>query len=170
MNATFLLRLKAFLFDYIIILCYLIILFFINIFLFPSLQEFFTGSIIVAQLTGFIMVTLPVSIYFIITDSSIVGQSFGKRRTGIRIINKNGAPLSIIHVTFRTILKFLPWELSHFLVYRLIYLGESQVPTRYYIIGGIIYGLIFTYIFTAIFTKKKQALYDIIAKTEVIKE
>src|SRR3954447_26434736 len=122
MYASFLLRFKAFMIDYILILVYLVVLFIINVFLFPSLQEFFNGSLIVAQFTGFLMVTFPVSLYFIISDSKIGGQSFGKRKTGIRVVGKNGEALSLMHITFRTILKFLPWELSHFLVYRLMYI------------------------------------------------
>lgn len=168
-NASFLLRCKAFLIDYLFILIYLVVLFIFNVFLFPSLQDFFNGSLIVAQFTGFLMVTFPISLYFIISDSKMGGQSFGKRKTGIRVVGKNGDTLSILHATFRTILKFLPWELSHFLVYRLIYIGDGEVPIIYYLIGGLIYALMFAYILTAIFTKKKQSLYDLLAKTQVVK-
>ncbi len=169
LNASFLLRYKAFMIDYIFILFYLVVLFILNVFLFPSLQEFFNGSLVVAQFTGFLMVTFPVSLYFIISDSKIGGQSFGKRKTGIRVVGKNGEAISLPHATFRTILKFTPWELSHFLVYRLIYIGDGEIPFTYYLIGGLIYALIFAYILTAIFTKKKQSLYDLLAKTHVIK-
>lgn len=169
MHATFLLRFKAFMLDYMLILGYLIILFIVNVFIFPSLQEFFKGSLIVAQFTGFLMVTLPVSLYFIISDSVLCGQSFGKKKIGIRVLGENGATLSIFQLTFRTVLKFIPWELSHFLVYRLVNIGDGVVPIRYYFIGGLIYALMFSYILTAIFTKKKQALYDMFAKTQVVK-
>ncbi|MEK3796826.1 RDD family protein [Peribacillus sp. FSL H8-0477] len=169
MNASFLLRCKAFLIDYLFILIYLVVLFIFNVFLFPSLQDFFNGSLIVAQFTGFLMVTFPISLYFIISDSKMGGQSFVKRKTSIRVVGKNGDTLSILHATFRTLLKFLPWELSHFLVYRLIYIGDGEVPIIYYLIGGLIYALMFAYILTAIFTKKKQSLYDLLAKTEVVK-
>lgn len=169
-HASFLLRCKAFLIDYLFILIYLVVLFIFNVFLFPSLQDFFNGSLIVAQFTGFLMVTFPISLYFIISDSKMWGQSFGKRKTGIRVVGKNGDTLSLLHATFRTILKFLPWELSHFLVYRLIYIGDGEVPIIYYLIGGLIYALMFAYILTAIFTKQKQSLYDLLAKTQVVKE
>lgn len=168
-NATFLLRFKAFIIDYIIIFVYLVILFILSVFLFPSLQKIFSGSLIVAQFTGFLLVTFPVSLYFIISDSVIGGQSIGKRKMGIRVVNEKGTALSVLHITLRTILKFLPWELSHYLIYRLGYIGDKEVPLDYYIMGGIIYVLIITYILTAIFTKKKQSLYDIISKTQVIK-
>ncbi|WP_338472868.1 RDD family protein [Niallia sp. XMNu-256] len=169
MNASFLLRFKAFIIDYILILVYLTGLFVISVFLFPSIQRFFTGSLIVAQFTGFLLVTFPVSLYFIISDSYVGEQSFGKRKANIRVVGTNGEPLSMVHLTFRTILKFLPWELSHFLVYRLIYIGDGGVPFSHYLLGVLIYGLIFTYILTAIFTKKKQSFYDIVAKTHVVK-
>lgn len=169
MNASFLLRFKAFMIDYIFILIYLFGVFIFSVFLFPSIQGFFTGSLIVAQFTGFLLVTFPVSLYFIICDSNIGKQSFGKRKAGIRVVGTNREALSMLHVTFRTILKFLPWELSHFLVYRLIYIGDGKVPISLSLLGGLIYALMFAYILTAIFTKKKQSLYDKLAKTHVIK-
>lgn len=168
MNAAFLLRFKAFMIDYLLILVYLAVLFVLNVFLFPSLQEWFKGSPSEAQFAGFLMVTLPISLYFIISDSVIGGQSFGKKKMGIQVADENGSALSVPHTMFRTILKFLPWELSHYLVYRLMYIGDGEVPLFYYMIGGLIYTLMFIYILTAVFTKKKQSLYDILAKTQVV--
>lgn len=55
------------------------------------------------------------------------------------------------------------------LAYRLVFIGDEAVPLSYSLIGEVIYSLIFVYILTAIFTKKKQSLYDIIAKTYVEK-
>lgn len=75
----------------------------------------------------------------------------------------------IDHAILRTMLKFLPWELSHFLMYRLVNIGDQDVPVLYYAIGALIYGLIFAYILTAIFTKNKQSLYDLLAGTYVVK-
>ncbi|WP_099157538.1 RDD family protein [Virgibacillus ndiopensis] len=169
MSATFMIRFKAFLIDYLLILTYLAMIFAIGAFLFPSIQELFNGSLIKAQLVGFLMVTFPISIYFVISDSVIGGQSFGKKKMGIRVVNENGTGLTVRHAIFRTIFKFLPWELSHYLVYRLVDIGEGEVPIYYFIIGGLIYVSIFTYMLTAIFTKKKQSLYDIVAGTQVVK-
>lgn len=169
MNATFLMRFKAFMLDYVLIFAYLIVLVIMNLFLFPSLQSFFSESLVEAQLTGFLMVTLPISLYFIISDSRILGQSFGKRIMGIKVVNEKEEILPIVHSIWRTILKFLPWELSHYLTYRLIFLGEAEVPFNYYVIGGFIYVLMFAYILTSIFSKEKKSLYDMLAKTHVVK-
>lgn len=168
MNAPFKLRLHAFLFDYLLILAYLTLLIIVNTILFPSLQTLFAGSLITAQLTGFLMVTLPVSLYFIISDSRLVGQSFGKKKVGIQVINKYGQQLSIRHSIIRVALKFLPWEMAHFLVYRLANLGEESIPLYLIMISTLTYGLIFAYLLTAIFTKRKQALYDMVCGTRVL--
>jgi len=167
-SAGVVLRLKAFMVDYIFIFMYLVLLF-VNVLLFPSLQNFFNSSLAVAQFAGFLMVTLPVSLYFIASDSALFGQSFGKRKMGIQVVDRKGEPLSIWRSVFRTFLKFLPWELSHYLVYRLVYLGEEPVPLSYSIIGGLIYALMLAYVLTALFTKKKRSLYDLAAATAVVK-
>nr|WP_245402415.1 RDD family protein [Psychrobacillus psychrodurans] len=162
-------RFKAFMLDYLLIFAYLVVLAIFNILIFPSVQSLFNGSLVLAQFTGFLMVTLPVSLYFIISDSVIGRQTFGKRRMGIKVVNERNETLPILDAILRTILKFLPWELSHYLVYRLVYLGDGEVPLNYYIVGGIIYALMFAYILTALFTKRKRSLYDIVVKTQVIK-
>lgn len=166
-NASFLLRCKAFLIDYIWIAAYLMLLVVVSVLLLPSLQEWFSGSLIVAQLAGFVMVTLPVSVYFIVGDSGR-RQSFGKKKTGIRVIDMSGRHPSVARMIFRTVIKFLPWELSHFLVYRMVSIGDGTVPLRYYVIGGLIYGLIIAYAATAICTRKKRSVYDLIAGTQVV--
>ncbi|SDN84599.1 RDD family protein [Alkalicoccus daliensis] len=167
MNASFILRLKAFFFDYLWILLYLAAVFAGTVFVFPPLQQLFQGSAVTAQLTGILLVTLPVSLYFIIGDSRLIGQSFGKKKVNIQVVDSKGKPLSFAHSAVRVLLKFLPWELSHFLVYRLVYI-EGNVPLHLTILGISIYILIFVYILTALFTRKKQALYDILCKTEVV--
>ncbi|TLS52867.1 RDD family protein [Paenibacillus antri] len=170
MNASFQHRSKAFLLDYVLILAYLVILVLANVIFAPNLQGLFEGSPAVAQLSGFVMVTLPVSLYFIVCDSAFGGRSFGKRKTGIRVVAADGASLSVPRAAFRTMLKFLPWELSHYVVHRLVRLGDEELPLQYAIVGGFVYVLMFSYILTALFTKRKQSLYDILAKTQVVKE
>lgn len=167
MHASFLLRFRAFLYDYIFILLYMGVIFIISTFLFPELQHVFQESLLVAQLIGFFLLTFPVSVYFIICDSRLVGRTFGKKKMGIQVVHQDGQQLSLLHSLVRVILKFLPWELSHYLVYRFVDVGDEGVPFSLLII--IVYALIIVYILTAIFTKKKQSLYDLICKTEVVK-
>ena len=167
MEASFLQRMKAFLIDYLFILCYIAFLLVVSLFLFPPIRQLFLGPQWLAQLGGFLLLTLPVALYFIISDSTIGGQSFGKSKMGIKVVGINGKSVSVIHMIGRTILKLLPWELSHYLVYRLM--NIEDVPLHDYVIGSLIYMLVFGNILAATFTKKKQSLYDIILQTRVIK-
>lgn len=169
MSASIVLRFKAFLFDYIFIFIYLLLLFLASAFIFPALQRLFTGSLLVSQLVSFIVVTVPVSLYFIISDSTMVGQSFGKKKVGIKVVTKNGASLSLLQSAYRTVLKFLPWEMGHYVAYRFVLLGDDPIPSQLYVINGIIYSFILAYLITALVTKNKQTLYDLIAKTFVVK-
>ena len=53
------------------------------------------------------MVTLPVSLYFIICDSVIGKQSYGKRKVGIKVVTNQGDSPSVIVSIIRVALKFL---------------------------------------------------------------
>ncbi|WP_142829348.1 RDD family protein [Planococcus soli] len=169
MYAGFLLRLKAFAVDYLLILAYLAVLLIFSVFLMPSLQGWFQQSQVTAQLAGFLLLTLPVSLYFIITDSRVGKQSIGKRKMQIRVVDENNRSISICQSIFRIALKFLPWELSHFMAYRMIYMEDGEVLLVDYFIGGLIYGLILLYVLMVFLTKNNQSFYDYFAKTYVVK-
>lgn len=169
MNVSVIQRFKASLIDYLLIAGYLLSLMVLTVFIFPSLQSFFQGSLEVAQFTGFLMVTLPVTIYFAAFDSLGKGQTFGKRKMKIRVVTLDGQKPGLLRSAIRNLLKFVPWELSHFLVYRLMVLGNDPVPAFYMVVGGFVYVLMFSYLTTAIFSKRKQTLYDWFVKTQVVK-
>ncbi len=57
--------------------------------------------------------SLPVWIYFIVSDASATGATIGKRLLGIRVSRIDGARLSWPQAFLRTTLKLLPWELVH---------------------------------------------------------
>lgn len=169
MYAGLWLRLKAFAVDYLLIFAYLSALLIFSVFLMPSIQEWFQDSRVTAQLAGFLLLTLPVSLYFIIMDSRIGKQSIGKRKMQIRVVDENNRSISIYRSIFRIALKFLPWELSHFMAYRMIFMEDNEVLLVDYFMGGLVYGLIVLYILMVFLKKNKQSLYDYFAKTYVVK-
>ncbi|WJH36107.1 RDD family protein [Paenibacillus sp. CC-CFT747] len=79
MPAGFARRLAAFLYDYAGIVLYLGLLTLISLFVYPDVQKLFSRSPVWSQLSGFLLVTLPVCLYYIISDSRLAGQSFGKK-------------------------------------------------------------------------------------------
>lgn len=69
--APFKKRIYAFSLDYLVIVLYGIFIVGSISFVFsPFITPLFTNSPIIAQLTGFFMITLPVSLYFILCERS----------------------------------------------------------------------------------------------------
>lgn len=161
-------RLKAFTLDYLWIFLYLCLVGLLTMVIAPNLQDYFNGPAGIAQLTGFLLVTLPVSLYFAIGDSFLFKGTYGKRKMKIQVVDGQGQPIGIMRSIVRTILKFLPWELSHFLVYRLVSLGEGEFPLHLMLIGSLVYLLIFVYILSVIFSKENRSLYDRLSGTKVV--
>ncbi|MGH2319478.1 hypothetical protein ACRC6Q_17190 [Planococcus sp. SE5232] len=86
MYAGFWLRLKAFAVDYLLIFGYLLLVMIVSLFLIPSLEELFQASRPIAQLTGFLLVTFPVSLYFILTKNK---QSLYDRLAKSQMVKSN---------------------------------------------------------------------------------
>ncbi|TCZ74704.1 RDD family protein [Paenibacillus albiflavus] len=160
-------RLLAFLWDYILIsvyICFLVIIFIVAR---PLLIPLFTLNPLIAELSGFLLITLPVYLYFAISESTKLQGSWGKRKMGIAVANLNGNPLSLGKSLFRSTLKFIPWELAHFTIWHM------AIPSNYpsyviYTLLALVYGLAFIYLLSPFWSKQRQTLYDRIARTVVI--
>ncbi|ANU18231.1 hypothetical protein BBI11_14815 [Planococcus maritimus] len=163
-------RARAFLWDYLWISLYLVLLALVAVFVVPDIQDLFQGSLAVAQLAGFLLVTVPVSLYFAVFDSKHFNGSFGKVKMKIQVVDSNGKAVNLMRSAVRIALKFTPWELSHFLVYRLVGNGEGNIPAIWMWLGAGIYGLLFLYVLTAVLSKDKRTLYDWLSGTKVIKK
>lgn len=162
-------RLKAFMYDYIIIVMYLVSMGLVIAVAFPRIQRLFIHSILISQLTTFALVTFPVTLYISFFDSKLAKGSFGKRKSGLKVINSRGERASFLHSLTRNLIKFIPWEFGHYTAFKMAHAGENNVPPEDWITGILTYALIFAYILTAIFTKKKQSVYDIAVNTYVIR-
>nr|WP_258048450.1 RDD family protein [Planococcus sp. CP5-4_YE] len=163
-------RLKAFMLDYIGIVLYLLMVAVLTVFIAPEIQNLFQSSLGIAQLTGFLLVTLPISLYFAVFDARHFSGTFGKKKMKLQVVGLEGKGIGIVRSFIRVAFKFLPWELSHFLVYRLVQAEEESIPLSLSITGGSIYGLMILYIATAFFSKQKRTFYDFLSGTKVIKK
>src|SRR5699024_8542939 len=102
----------AFLLDYVVIVIYAIfIVGYISFVVQTYLKTLFSSSPLTAELTGFLMMTLPVSLYFIMCECSKWQGTLGKRKMGIRVVDDLGRRIGIGRSAFRTAIKFLPWEI-----------------------------------------------------------
>lgn len=163
-------RVKAFALDYIIILFYLAVLTLLSLLInwLFGVNEWLFADRVRAQLTGFFLITLPVALYFAFGESSVQQATWGKKRVGLMVTDTNGARISFWRSLARTFLKFIPWELSHTLIWEISFSSQTNSPLINY--GFIlVYALIGLNIASLLITKKHQTLYDLLAKTYITK-
>jgi uncharacterized RDD family membrane protein YckC len=160
-------RTKAFALDYLIIAGYLALVFAMSFRVPPTVtQRLFTNPIS-GQLVGFLLVTLPVTLYFALLESSSWQATWGKRKLGLRLIRTDGARLSFARALGRTLLKFVPWELAHTCVWQLQFQPEGSSPLIYAGLG-LVWLLVGANIASLLRSRTHQTLYDRLASTYVI--
>src|SRR5690625_1948651 len=95
--APFKKRIYAFLLDCLLIAVYGIFVVGTISFVFrPYIEPLFSSSPVTAELTGFFMITLPVSLYFILCECSKWQGTLGKRNMGIRVVEGFGQLIGIV--------------------------------------------------------------------------
>jgi uncharacterized RDD family membrane protein YckC len=162
-------RLAAFALDYILILGYLIGIALISLLVnqvFHVNQLLFADRIR-AQLVAFLLVTLPVTLYFTVSESSVQQATWGKQRLKLKVADVNGNRIGFWRALARTLLKFVPWEISHTLIWQIYF--SPQVESVWISYGfAIVYLLIGLNIVSLVITKTNQTLYDLLTNTYVI--
>lgn len=163
-------RAGAFTLDYVVILFYLTVIILLSLItnsLFSVNQWLFTDRVR-AQLIGFLLVTLPTTLYFVLSESSLQQATWGKQRVGLKVTNYNGSRISLWRSFARTVLKFIPWEVSHTLIWEIYFLPQNNSTLVNY--GFIlVYVVIGLNIASLVMTRKHQTIYDLLAKTYVTK-
>jgi uncharacterized RDD family membrane protein YckC len=162
-------RAAAFALDYLIISGYLIGLALLSLLLNNLLDanQWLFADRIQAQAIAFLLVTLPVTLYFAISESSVKQATWGKQRLKMKVTDHYGNRISIWRAFGRTLLKFIPWELSHTLIWQIYF---SQQPDSVWISYGfvLVYLLIGLNIILLVITRRNQTLYDLLARTYVV--
>lgn len=162
-------RAGAFVLDYMLILGYLIAItllsLLINI-LFNANQWLFAERIR-AQLVAFLLVTFPITLYFAVSESSTRQATWGKGRLGLKVADRDGNRIRFWRAFGRTILKFVPWEISHTLIWQISF--SPQTDSIWINYGFVlVYLLIGLNIISLMMTRTHQTLYDLLTSTYVI--
>lgn len=74
-----------------------------------------------SQVLYFFLLTFVVGVYLYRCESGPHHATWGKRRTGLAVVGVVGAAPSRRRVLVRTVVKLLPWELSHFFVWQMMW-------------------------------------------------
>lgn len=163
-------RLLAFAMDYLILGGYLLLLLWVGVTLIgaiPGFSERVSAQPLLGQLLGFVSLTLPVSLYFALSEASAGQATWGKRRLHLQVSDTAGARLSLPRALLRTALKFVPWELAHTCIWQLT--GAGFDPPPWVMFGFIlVWVLVGANIVSLLLTPRRQALYDLLAGTLVI--
>lgn len=166
--APFKRRIYAFLIDYLIIAGYgTFIVGTISVIFRPFIQPMFSSSAVTAQLTGFFLITLPISLYFVLCESSTWQGTIGKKKMGIQVVNNIGQRMNIWRSITRTAIKLLPWEVAHFAIWRLMLPSNFSEITLLIILSAVNLAIII-FLITPFTNKQRKIVYDWIAKTQVI--
>lgn len=84
------------------------------------------------QLLGVVSLTLPVVSYFAFSEW-LAGATLGKHLLSLRVAELSGNRLTLPRSLVRSGVKFLPWEISHTALYRVIQPDTSALwPYLFY--------------------------------------
>ena len=168
--AGLLIRSGAFALDYLLIAAYLVVIVGLGALLrllAPSVAATLFGGPLIGELSGFLALTLPISLYFVLHEASPAGATWGKRRLGLRVVDAAGGRLGLGRSALRTALKFVPWELAHSLIWRYAFAGDH--PPAYLDIGlAVVWLLIAGTLAAVLLDRQHRSLYDLLAGTRVV--
>jgi uncharacterized RDD family membrane protein YckC len=159
-------RLAAVGHDYLVVLAYVTALVIVGVVASSALSGLFDDPIR-GEIIGFVVLTLPVTLYFVLGEASASGATWGKRRMGLRVVTRTGDRLSLVRSLVRSGTKFLPWELAHAAIWQFSAggRGSEALPTVLLASSWILVGL---NVLAAIVDRRHRALHDFIAGTRVI--
>jgi len=83
-----------------------------------------------AQAIGFVLVTLPVGLYFALSEASSWQATWGKRRLGLIVTGPGGGRLGRGRALARAGAKFVPWELAHAAVWGIALADGQPAPAQ----------------------------------------
>ncbi len=163
-------RSVAFGFDYVLIAAYLATLVaagtLVNRLSQPLANALF-GNPVSGEASGFLLITVPVSLYFALSEASLRQATWGKRRMGLEVTDLEGRRLSAARSFGRTILKFVPWELAHACIWQISFADDPRSPL--YALGfAVVWLAVGANVASLLLSPARQTLYDRLARTLVV--
>jgi uncharacterized RDD family membrane protein YckC len=113
-------------------------------------------------------VSLPSWAYFTLMDGAPRAATLGKRLLKLEVRGVEGAPLAFGRSLLRTLVKLLPWELTHLTVLTPVpWWNDPDPGLRVGLV--LVYGLLGVYMLTMIFHPRKQGPQDLAARSLVLR-
>lgn len=158
-------RILAYTIDYLIIFAYAGILFLVTYSIHTisgiplEIQDPISGN-----LTSFLLLTLPVFLYFYFFESSKKQGTFGKQILKLKIENNTRK-----NVFIRVFMKILPWEIAHFGIHYSVYYNSQDIviPIWNWTVNIIPQIVVLVYFISVVTSKGKSSIYDKLANTSI---
>ena len=124
-----------------------------------------------AEITGFLTLTLPVILYFTLSETSRYNGSAGKRKMKLKVTTVNFRRAGFWQLLVRNCIKFLPWELAHFCIYQLYYFRMIKIEPPGWVLTGLVLtqGLAILYFIFILVNKDNRSIYELLSDTRVIR-
>jgi uncharacterized RDD family membrane protein YckC len=167
-NAKLKKRFLALILDYLVFVCYGVILFCISMFIYfvildgiPNFNELEMNLVSLSLI-------VPIVLYSIIMESCKQHATLGKRIMKIKVASITSDHVRFWQITIRNIIKFLPWQLAHMAIFHAFTLQWKPTPlwTVVLITTDVLPFLWIGFLFR----KDHRGLHDLIAKTVVENE
>jgi uncharacterized RDD family membrane protein YckC len=167
-------RLAAWGLDYLVIAAYLVVLTAASLGLeaTPVRSGFnaATSGAVTAELLGFVFLTAPVTLYFAILEASSWQATLGKRALGVVVVSASRRRLSFGRAILREAVRFLPWELSHALLWRVALAPDKNSVSGLVTVGfAAVYLLVLAYLITLFVGTQHRTVYDRVAGSYVLR-
>jgi uncharacterized RDD family membrane protein YckC len=168
-------RIAAWMLDYLLIAAYLVLLAAASLGLLASPGgSSFAAAMrqpIPAELIEILTLTGPVVLYFALMEASPWQATLGKRAFGILVVGPLGTRLTVGRALVREGVRFLPWELSHALIWRAVLSPQRNSPTTLEAVGfAVVYMLVFAYLVSLFVGAQHRTIYDRIAGSRVMRK
>lgn len=115
----------------------------------------------------FLVISLPMWLYFILSESSPRQATLGKSLLGLKVTDMDGNRLNLVTAAWRTACKLAFFEIGH-----LSFLFPTPLfdePNPSFRVGfAIVVTLMVAYFVVTIITPRRQSIHDLVVKTLVI--
>ncbi|HSK71808.1 MAG TPA: RDD family protein [Pyrinomonadaceae bacterium] len=117
----------------------------------------------------FATLSIPCWLYYAIFESSERQATMGMRLLGLRVTGLNGERISFGRALLRTVVKLIPFEVNHAVMFLPVPLMNETNPNFRY--GFILVNmLMLVYLASVVLTSRRQSIHDLIAGTMVVRD
>ena len=164
-------RALAFALDYLIISAYLVMTVAAGAAIqsaLPAVRQALFSNPILGEISGFFIITLPVTLYFTFFEASTMQGTWGKQRLKLKVVGPNQGRISKLRSLARSLLKFVPWELAHAMIWQISFAENPDAPI--FTVGLVlVWVLVGANIASLLLSPTRQTIYDRLAGTRVMR-